>query len=245
MALLVDGDINRIEDLKEWDTTVLEVANGEGIDLEAKLRLAAKEIEEEVESFLKWQERGQLGQVQVSTPLQRWHVLLTLGAVYRDAYFSQLNDRYGARWKHYTELAAAQERRYFDIGVATVSQPVRRPERLEAVLGDGTAPAATYWMQATVLDASGRESAPGPLVMVSSPLPHGLTVRLPYAPAGATHWNLFATQNDSSPGLQNGAPLAVSESWTLPGTGIVPGRPAGSGQSADGTVTRGGQLRRG
>jgi hypothetical protein len=245
MALLVDGDINRIEDLREWDTTVLEVANGEGIDLEAKLRLAAKEIEEEVESFLKWQERGQVGQVQVSTPLKRWHALVTLSAVYRDAYFSQLNDRYGERWKHYTELAAAQERRYFDIGVATVSAPVRRPERLETALSDGSAAAATYWMQATVVDAAGRESAPGRLVMVSSPLPHGLTAWLPYTPAGATHWNVYVTQSDGAPGLQNATPMAVSESWTLPATGIAVGRPAGDGQAADGVVTRGGQFRRG
>ncbi len=245
MALLVDGDINRIEDLREWDTTILEVANGEGIDLEAKLRLAAKELEEEVEGFLRWQERGQLGQVAVSTPLQRWHALATLEAVYRDAYFSQLNDRYGARWKHYAELAAAQERRYFDIGVATVSQPVRRPEKLEAAVGEGLAPAATYWLQATVLDAAGRESAPGPVEVVSSPLPHSLTVRLAYAPAGATHWNVFVSFTDEPGALQNAAPLAVAESWTLPAEGIVAGRPPGSGQEADGMVTRAGQYRRG
>ena len=60
MALLVDGDVNHIEDLKEWDTSVLDVANGEGIDLSAKLRLAAKEMEEEIESFLRWQEDLQI-----------------------------------------------------------------------------------------------------------------------------------------------------------------------------------------
>lgn len=245
MALLVDGEINRIADLREWDTTILEVANGEGIDLEAKLRLAAKEIEEEVESFLRWQERGQLGQVAVSTPLQRWHALATLEAVYRDAYFSQLNDRYGARWKHYTELAAAQERRYFDIGVATVSQPVRRPERIEATVGLGMAAAATYWLQATVLDAAGRESAPSAVVVVSSPLPHSLTVRLPYAPEGAAHWNLFASLSEGSAALQNVVPMAVADSWTLPAEGMVSGRPPGDGQAADGMVTRAGQFRRG
>lgn len=245
MALLVDGDINRIEDLREWDTTILEVANGEGIELEAKLRLAAKEIEEEVEGFLRWQERGQLGQVRVSTALQRWHALATLEAVYRDAYFSQLNDRYGARWKHYAELAAAQEKRYFDLGVATVSLPVRRPEVLEATVGEGTMPAATYWIQATVLDAAGRESAPGAVVVVSSPLPHSLTARLAYAPSGATHWNVFASQTEGAAALQNATPLAVTEDWTLPAEGLVAGRPPGDGQAADGLVTRGGQLRRG
>lgn len=245
MALLVDGEINRIEDLREWDTTILEVANGEGIDLEAKLKLAAKEIEEEVESFLIWQEKGQLGQVYVSTPLKRWHALATLEAVYRDAYFSQLNDRYGARWKHYTELAAAQEKRYFDIGVATVSQPVRRPERIEATTGEGAAPAATYWIEATVLDAAGRESAPSPVEVVSSPLPHSLTVRLPYAPAGAAQWNVYVALTEDGTALQNATALAVGEAWTMPAEGIVAGRPPGDGQAADGAVTRAAQYRRG
>lgn len=245
MALLVDGDVNHIEDLKEWDTSVLDVANGEGIDLSAKLRLAVKEMEEEIESFLRWHEEGELGQVETSTSLKRWHALKTLETVYRDAYFSQLNDRYGARWRDYAELAANQERRFFDAGVALVSQPVRRPVRVEIVVGEGAAPAATYWLQATLIDAAGRESAPSEVQVTSSPLPHSVTVWMPFAPSGVTHWNLFASQQARSLGLQNAEPMEVGSEWVLPSSGIVPGRPPGHGQAPDGLVNRPMQIRRG
>ncbi len=245
MALLVDGDLNRVEELKDWDTTVLDVANSEGIDLPAKLRLAWKEIEEEVQGFLLWQEAGELGQALVDQAMRKWHALMTLEAVYRDAYFSQLNDRYEKRWKHYAELAAAQERRYFQLGVATVSKPVRRPERVVVTFGEGTAPAATYWVRATHLDEAGRESAASEVQMVSSPLPHSMTVGLAYAPAGVTHWNVYVGLESGSMSLQNAAPMVAGGLWVLPESGVRSGRPPGDGQAADGRIERLPQMRRG
>jgi len=224
---------------------VLDVANGEGIDLHAKLRVAQVEIEAEVESFLRWEDRGELAQVQVNAALCRWHTLKTLEAVYRDAYFSQLNDRYGERWRRYEGMAEAQERRYFDGGVAVVNTPVRRPERITVVVGDGAHEAATYWVQATFMDAGGRESAPSAVQVVSSPLPHTVMVSVPYARDGVTHWNLFAGLQEGEAGLQNAAPLALDETWTMPAEGIRGGRPAGNGQSVDAMVYRQGRLRRG
>ncbi|MBI4893434.1 MAG: hypothetical protein HY821_22625 [Acidobacteria bacterium] len=245
MALLVDGDLNRVEELKDWDTTVLDVANSEGIDLAAKLRLAWREIEEEVQGFLLWQEAGELGQVQVDQAMRKWHALITLEAVYRDAYFSQLNDRYEKRWKHYGELAAAQERRYFQLGVATVTNPVRRPEAVTVSFGEGGAPASTYWVRATHLDARGRESAASEVQMVSSPLPHSMTASLAYAPAGVTHWNIYVGLESGSIGLQNAAPMEAGSAWTLPAGGVKSGRPPGDGQAADGRIERLPQMRRG
>ncbi len=245
MALLVDGDVSLIENLKAFDSGVLEVANGEGIDLHAKLRVGQLEVEADVERFLHWEDRGSLEQVQVNAALNRWHTLKTLEAVYRDAYFSQLNDRYGERWRAYEKMAATQERRYFDGGVAVVSRPVRRPEKITMEVTDGLNEPGTYWVQATLIDASGQESAPGPVEVVSSPLPHTLTVRLPYVREGVTGWNLFVGMQEDEAGLQNATPLGVNEVWTMPEGGIVAGRPPGTGQSADSVIYRSGRFRRG
>lgn len=238
MALLVDGDVNRIGNLREHDTSVLEVANGEGIDLQSKLRVAQTEIEEEVEEFLRWEGRGLLGQVYIDTALQRWHALKTLEAVYRDAYFSQLNDRYGERWKAYREMAAAQGRRYLNKGVALVSAALRRPERVNAEIVEGVTAAASYWVQATFVDGGGRESAASELYVTSSPVPHGLEVSIPYWNATATHWNVYVGWTEEEVYLQNALPVAVGSVWTLPESGLVSGRPAGTGQGPDQLVER-------
>ncbi len=242
MALLVDGGINGLEELKEWDSGVLEVAHGEGIDLTLKLRRAQAELEEEIEKFLREQERGTIEQVVADRGLRHWHALQTLEAVYRDAYFNQLNDRYGAKWKHYFELAQRQARRYFDAGVAIALQPLRRPARVEVQIGDGDQPANSYQIQATVVGAEGQESAPCPVQVAGSPLPHSLRIRLPFAPAGAAGWNVYVGGAEGAPGLQNTAPLALGQEWELPAEGVRSGRPAGEGQAADEVIRAGGSL---
>ncbi|QOY89308.1 hypothetical protein [Paludibaculum fermentans] len=245
MALLVDGDLSRLDDLKAQDAGVLDVANGEGLDPRAKLDLAAGEIQEEVEAFLDWEETGRVDQVVASVSLKRWHVLKTLEAVYRDAYFSQLNDRYGQKWRHFEALAEEQRRRYFESGVQMAAQPVRRPSRVSAEIGEGVTGAATYWVQATLLDAERRESAASAAVAVSSPVPHSLLVSVLFPEENATHWNLYAGADEASVGLQNAEPLPVGETWMLPASGLVSGRPPGNGQTADFRVVRSGLLRRG
>jgi hypothetical protein len=242
MALLVDGDVNSLDDLKEWDSGVLEVAHGEGIDLKTKLRRAQAEVEEEIERFLRDQERGALGQVVIDRGLKHWHALKTLEALYRDAYFNQLNDRYGAKWKHYLELAERQAGRYFAAGVGIVLTPLRRPAWVEVEVEDGVMAPASYRIQATAVDAQGRESAPCPVQVEGSPLPHLLTARLPYAPEGAAGWNIYVSVDEGPTGLQNAEPMGLEETWTLPLTGVRTGRPPSEGQRADEVVRAGGSL---
>lgn len=242
MALLIDGDITGLEELKEWDSGVLDVAHGEGIDLASKFRRAQAELEEEIEKFLRDQETGSLGQVVIDRGLRHWHALKTLECVYRDAYFNQLNDRYGAKWKHYLELAARQAQRYFAAGVGITRTPIRRPHRLEIRVESGALPPATYRIQATVVDAQGRESAASPAQTAGSALPHTLRVSLPIAPEGATGWNLYVAVEDDEPGLQNEEPLALLQEWMLPLTGVRIGRPPGTGQIADEVVRAGGSI---
>ncbi|MCS7042137.1 MAG: hypothetical protein NZR01_05040 [Bryobacteraceae bacterium] len=242
MALLVDGDINSLGDLREWDSSILDTADGERIDLNAKLRRAQAEVEEEIERFLREQERGTLDQVVVDRALRHWHALKTLEATYRDAYFNQLNDRYGEKWKLYLSLAERQEERYFDAGVAIVFQPLRRPAELEASLTEGELAPTTYRLQATAVDGMGRESAPSPVQVVSSPVPHSLEVRLPWLPAGASGWNIYAGSADGPLALQNDAPLAGAAVWRPGREGLRSGRPPGDGQPPDEVIRAGGSV---
>ena len=112
MALFTDGAIASIEDLRGHDTQLLNVATVEGIDVTRKLALAQEELGVEVAGLLgQAMLSGQLsappaiGQVVVTPPLKLWHIFRTLEMFYRDAYNSQLNDRYAgsgtntARWR--------------------------------------------------------------------------------------------------------------------------------------------------
>ena len=238
MALLVDGDLSRIDDLKAQDSGVLDVASGEGIDLPSKLRLAESEIGMEVELFLLWEGRGTPEQVVVDGALRRWHVLKSLEAVYRDAYFSQLNDRYEKRWQHYQELAQAQRMLGFEIGLKLVGQPLRRPQRVDVQVGDGMLPAATYWVCATYVDGAGNESAPSAVQVVSSPLPHSLTVTPLFAPAQVTGWNVYVGASAETVGKQNAAPLGVGEVWNMPAMALLVGPPPVEGQTPTMSVQR-------
>lgn len=242
MALLVDGEINSLEDLREWDSGILDTADGERIDLNAKLRRAQAEVEEEIERFLWDQGRGSIEQVVIDRALRHWHALKTLEATYRDAYFNQLNDRYGEKWKHYLTLAERQAERYFEAGVAIVAQPLRRPTGLDVVIGDGELAPATYRLQVTAVSPTGQESAPSAVHVATSVVPHSLTVRMPFLPEGAAGWNVYAGLGDGELALQNDTPLGPTDAWVCGPGGVRSGRPPGEGQAAEQIVRADGSM---
>src|SRR5690349_21619073 len=115
MALFTDGPASTIEDLTAQDSQLLDVAQVEGIDLTRKLALAQEEAALEIEGLLEtlrpvdaalWAPTSMGPANVVVTPaLKAWHTFRTLEAVYRDAYHSQLNDRYAAKRDEFRERA--------------------------------------------------------------------------------------------------------------------------------------------
>src|SRR5689334_11770909 len=114
MALFVDGRASTIDDLTDQDAGLLDVCLNTGINLSTKLRLAADEILTDLELWLNqsqssldslWRQSLRVEQIVVTAPLKRWETMHALALVYRDAYFSQLVDRYQAKWQEYAKLA--------------------------------------------------------------------------------------------------------------------------------------------
>ena len=97
MALFTDGPASNIEDLTAQDSQLLNVANSEGIDVTVKLALAQEAIGIHLEGLLGEGPHRSLRHVVVTPPLRLWHTYRTLESVYRDAYNSQLNDRYAGK----------------------------------------------------------------------------------------------------------------------------------------------------
>ncbi len=65
-------------------------------------------------------------QVVVTPQLKRWGTMQALSMFYRDAYFSQLVDRYQARWDEYSRLTRDAYEKFVASGLGIVLNPVRK-----------------------------------------------------------------------------------------------------------------------
>ena len=261
MALLTDGNPNDTEALRVYETAILDVANVETIDLDAKLCLATEEISQDVldvlldhvrtqyslTQFPLGGDRRRLGvsDVVVSPQMKRWHALHTLAVVYRDAYNNQLNDRYGNKWEEYRELARGAKERTLEFGIGLVAAPV--PGAGTPVLGAtaGTLAGTIYYAQMSWVSAAGQEGSTSPATTFETTDNSLLTVATVNAPAIAAGWNVYLGLAISTLTLQNSTPLAIGATFTLPGAGLVSGVSPGDGQAADMFVIGGRILRRG
>lgn len=247
MALLIDGMLNALEALRAQDSGVMDVSHGEGVDLTAKLEVARQEILIEIDALLRRAGCGTVEQVAVTPALSRWHLLLTLAMTYRDAYFSQLNDRYKERWKAYEAEAQAAGRRVVEDGVGMVRNPLPRPASVSAATEAGTLAEATYWVKTSWSGVDGGESEASEGVCVAADWPHTLKVNqgAEPAPEAATGWNVYVGTEPGSETLQNSSPIALGSEWVHAAGALAEGRKPTAGQEAEYFCSRRRLLRRG
>ena len=233
MALFTDGNIATLNDLRGYETAILDLASSEGIDLGAKLALAHREIGFEILSFLLTQRYALANQrnldcVIVTDPLPHAEIMWALGLVYRDAYNSQLNDRYEGKWKQYTDLSRRALSQYFDIGVGLTTCPIPKPEPPNAQLTSGGSLAAvTYNIQVAACGLDGFTGALSDPLFLHAPDSTRLSVsfggELPQRSIG---WFLYIGTGQSGPVRQNDQPMSEGTVWTCPDNGPASGLPA-------------------
>jgi|SRR5581483_1043539 len=245
--LLIDGSPNDTEDLRVYESAILDVAHTEMIDLSPKLTLAADEIAEDVLDFLldhsgaDPQAPGRRGigvrDVVVTRQMKRWHAVHTLEIVYRDAFNNQLNDRYQPKFWEYRDLArnAREHTFHFGVGLALIPIPQATVPVFSAL--PGPIPATTYYGRAAWVGASGQEGSPSEVTSFDAPAGSVPVVQMTDPPATATAFNVYLGLRPDDLALQNSAgPVAAGQSFVLPGTGLVGGRRPGDGQAADAYV---------
>ena len=246
MPLFTDGPPAGTDYLRSYESNILEVAQNEGIDLDAKLALASEEVGAAIVSFIASHSASRLvpnfdwlATVVVTPPLRRWHALRALELVFRDAYGSQLNDRYRHKKREYAAAARRAADDYFERGVGIVRHPVRRAGL--PIASAASAAAAAYYARIASTGDDGAEGAPGDIAVVA--LEPGSTLS---APLGADPgWNLYVGSTRDSLRLQNAVPMPALESWTFDGSLIADSREAGSGQPPDYFIVDYRGLRRG
>lgn len=258
--LLTDGNPNTTDDLRVYESAILDVASAEQIDLNAKLGLATEELSQDVVDILldhtraldpqfgvlQWNTRRKLGvsDVVVTRQMKRWHAAHTLESFYRDAFNNQLNDRYLAKFNEYREVAQNAKTHTVRYGIGLVVTPL--PEAPMPVISSasGQAPETIYYIQVSWVSAAGQEGMPSLPTTLDSAAGSVPVVSVTNPPAGATGFNVYMGLSTAVT-LQNSTPVPVAQNFILPSTGLVQGRAPGNGQSPDVYVTGGPLLRRG
>jgi hypothetical protein len=255
--LLTDGSPNTTEDLRVYESAILDVSSEEKINLDAKLRLATEELSEIVLNILldhssivtggdMLRRTKGVSDVVVTRQLKRWHALYTLAIFYRDAYNNQLNDRYLGKWNEYLLLARSARETTLQYGIGLVNTPI--PEPGTPVLGSvpGLLAATVYYVQITWVSATGAESNPSKATAFEAPVASLLTVTNgTNVPAVATAFNVYVGLTDCPLTLQNSAPIPIGGTFTEASSGLVTGVAVGMGQAPDLYITGGSVLRRG
>jgi hypothetical protein len=202
------------------------VANSEGIDLTVKLGLAHEAIGLELEELLRRGSGFGLSHVVVTPAVRLWHTYRTLESVYRDAYHSQLNDRYAAKRDQFRELSKWAYNRVIQAGVGIAPTPVPKAPGPSLAPVAGALADGTYYVSMGWVNAAGEEgacSAPAVIEVVGG----AFTAYPPAAPPPeAAGWNVYAGTAPEWMTRQNGPRLANGEPWvaqTVTASGARPG----------------------
>lgn len=241
MALFTDGNPSAIEDLRTYESSLLDVAKVEQIDLEGKLALSTGEVAEEVIAFLlrratqdpQAATRRALGlkTVVVSDSMKRWHTLHALGLVFADAYNNQLNDRYKGKRAQYEALAERAKRQALEYGIGLVGTPIPRAMAPVFANASGAGVATAFYVSASWVGVA--EGAPSFVTTFDTAAGSLLAVSVNAPPAGVTGWNVYVGLTRDSMAKQNATPLALNATWVNPAEGLSTGLAPGKGQNAD------------
>jgi hypothetical protein len=231
MALFTDGPAASIEDLAAQDSQLLNVASAEGIDLTVKLGLAHEAIGLELEELLRRGSSFGLVNVVVTPALRLWHTYRTLESVYRDAYHSQLNDRYAGKRDQFRELSKWAYERVIQAGVGITPAPV--PQALSPELRPfvGALPEGVYYAAMAWVNAAGDEGAASAPAAIELPEVAAFMAFPREAPQDGYGWNLYAGVAENALTRQNTSPVPGWEGRRVEEISISGARP-GKGQSA-------------
>lgn len=245
MALFLDGPACTIDDLIDEDSGLLDTAQTVGINVTAKLKLAQSEVQSEMLTLLlrlqaplgttaSVQPPG-IGQVVVTTDLARWEKMQALAMVYRDASYTQLIDRYKAKWDMFARLTQASRDQFIANGVGLVTDPM--PKAAVPVLGtesvQGPQAGGTFYACIAWVNAAGQEGSPSVTASIVVPADNQMTVLAANAPTTAVGFNVYVGTVLAMLTLQNSAPVGPGQSFTyVPGASASSKTP-GTGQQPD------------
>jgi hypothetical protein len=242
MALFVDGPASTIGDLTDQDAGLLDVALNTGINVSTKLRLAVEEIRTDLHLWLirprptlelVWGPTLRIEQIVVTPPLKRWETMHTLALVYRDAYFSQLVDRYQAKWQEYAKLTRDASESFIASGMGLVGDPVVQAALPILSTTAGPQNGGTFYASVTWVNATNQEGLPSYVSSITVANGNLMTVGVTGTPKNVVGFNVYAGSSLTAMLLQNDVLLPVDATYLYVPGEITQGRLPGNGQMPD------------
>ncbi len=259
MALLTDADIVTLDDLVQFENSLIQISSTHSIDVTTKINLAIGEISNTVVSWLlkvrasdpQWLTRRALGvsTVVVTPTLQQWLCFQSLSRFFAEAYNVQLNTRFQGKWTEYQQVASIAAEGVFMSGLGIVYDPLPRPGMPLTSIENGTTLPQALFFQTAWVDKFGNEGALSPvngIVLQDASyvsIAMGNDALVP--PPAATGWNVYASGTSSNLTRQNTAPLPITTTWQLPSTGLTSGAEPINGQEPNVYVMLSREIQRG
>ena len=253
MSLFTDGPAASIDDLRRYDSSATDLSHEAGIDLDAKLSVAAEEVGQEIFSFLllhstpgysdanlflsggtgeSIRRRLGLSDVVVTPAVRRWTALKALAGLYRDAYASDVTDRFRLKWEEYDNLAQEAQDYTFTTGIGLARNPVPKAPVGVVTQTSQATERTDCSIRITWISGESVEGAPSDLWHDSLGAGDLITVPGP-APTGVAGWNVYVAQGDGTPLQQNGSLLAPNAAWTMIDGPLGQGKAVIEGQTPD------------
>jgi hypothetical protein len=245
MALFVDSTSPSVQDLLRYDRNLLEVANAEGLECGEKLALARQQVCSEITAFLRRERPGTtIDRVVATEPLRRWTAEVALSLFYRDAHYSQLNERYRGKWKEYDALAKETRRFVLESGLGCVGAPIRKAQRPIVTTTSGLLPAGSYFLRMAWAGARQAVGEASDVTVATLSGPGGLLVSPASAPEGVSGWHVYAGVVEEQIQRQSVSPLPVPGNWQIDAA-LSSGEAPSEGQEPEYFVTASNVLPRG
>lgn len=259
MSLFTDADVVSLDDLLQYEASLVEIASTHGINVQTKINLALSSIADRVMLWLmkvgasdpQWVTRRVIGlsTVVVTPPVEKWICFDALSRFFAEAYNVQLNTRFQAKWQEYQQLAKDSVNMVFDTGVGIVYSPLPQPAMPLVSVETGTAPASSFFVQAAWVDARGAEGALSPvngiIVPDQSSIAVGMAEGLLNAPTAAVGWNVYVSSTATGLTKQNLAVMQLGSTWQMPNSGLIEGALPIGGQKPDYHIWLSRQIQRG
>jgi hypothetical protein len=247
MALFTDANVVTLDDLLQFETSLVQVASSHSINVETKISLSMNAISD---TLMLWLFRAGASDPQhlnrrliglstavVTPPVQRWICFDSLARFFGEAYNIQLNTRFQGKWTEYQNQASEAEELAFMSGIGIVYNALPKPAMPLVSIQSGTAPAVAMFIETSWTDGHGNEGATSPvngqILNGSSTVVVAMAEGALNVPKAAIGWNVYAGTNDRDLTRQNSMPLPIGSTWQLPSSGLIDGAEALGGQQPD------------
>jgi hypothetical protein len=212
--LFTDGIILTIQDLREHDNYVLEIANTESIELSSKLAIAQRSVGYELASFLASRETSiGLDRVVVNEELRDLLAVQTLAAIYADAYNRHLNDRYLGRAKEFRQTGERSFQRFLHNGVGISGSAVARASLpVVSNFSGGDLQPGSYVVQIAWEHLARTVGEKSEMLIVDC-FTGGLSISPTNRPINMAGWHAFIGPADGTIVRQNVAAIEPNGTW--------------------------------